>query len=74
MFLQSPLHTSHGLMRGNWSSDDSFAFGRTGFELTAEQRTAALEHFAWTQGVTAAHGSYHVDQAAVGHSQLDDYR
>src|SRR5215471_1958414 len=40
--LQSKAHTSHGLMRRTWSSDDSFAFGRKGFELTAEQRAMAF--------------------------------
>jgi hypothetical protein len=40
--LQSKAHTSRGLMRRVWSSVDSFAVSRTGFELTAEQRAVAV--------------------------------
>ena len=40
--LQSKAHTSRGLMRPVWSSVDSFAVNRTGFELTAEQRAAVF--------------------------------
>jgi hypothetical protein len=45
--LRSKAHTSRGLMRRVWTSDESFALGRTGFELTAEQRAAAVDHLAW---------------------------
>jgi hypothetical protein len=38
--LQSKAHTSGGLMRRLWSSDDLFAVSRTGFELTTEQQAA----------------------------------
>jgi hypothetical protein len=38
--LRSKAHTSHGLMRGVWTPDDSFAVRRREFELTAEQRSA----------------------------------
>ena len=44
--LQSKAHTSSGLMRRIWSADDSFAFSRIGFELTAEQRAAAFGYLA----------------------------
>jgi hypothetical protein len=47
--LQSKAHTSRGLMRRIWSSDESFAFSRTGFELTAEQRAAAFGYLAREQ-------------------------
>ena len=39
--LQSKAHSSRGLMRSTWSSDDSFAFSRRGLELTVEQRCIA---------------------------------
>jgi hypothetical protein len=55
--LQSKAHTSRGLMRRIWSSDDSFAFSRTGFEVTAEQRAAAFGHLAWNEREPATHRS-----------------
>ena len=41
--LESKAHTSHGLMRAMWPSDELLSNDRRGFELTAEQRAAA-EH------------------------------
>jgi len=42
--LQSKVHTRRGLMRAIWTSDQSFAFIRDGFELTPEERATALSH------------------------------
>lgn len=72
--LRSTVHISRGLMRANWSSDDSFAFGGTGFDLTAEQRAAAFGYIVRNEAQPTAHGSNHVNQAGVGHSQLGDFR
>jgi hypothetical protein len=47
--LQSKVHTSRGLMRQVWSSSDSFAISRSGFELTGEQRAAASGYLAWNE-------------------------
>jgi hypothetical protein len=55
--LQSKAHTSRGLMRRVWSSDDSFAISRTGFQLTGEQRAAAFGDLAWNERETATHTS-----------------
>jgi len=64
--LQSKAHTSSGLMRRIWSSVDSFAVSRTGFELTAEQRAAAVGSLARNERQPATHRSSHVHQAWVG--------
>jgi hypothetical protein len=64
--LQSKAHTSRGLMRRIWSSVDSFAVSRTGFELTAEQRAVAVGSLARNERERATHRSSHVDQAWVG--------
>lgn len=48
--FQSKLHTTHGLMRATWPSDELFSVDRHGFELTADQRTATekwLQTFGW---------------------------
>ena len=55
--LQSKAHTSRGLMRRVWSSNDSFAVSRTGFQLTAEQRAAAFGDLAWNEREPATHTS-----------------
>jgi hypothetical protein len=57
--LQSKVHTSRGLMRRVWSSVDSFAVSRTGFELTAEQRAVVFGHLAWTERQPATHSRNH---------------
>jgi len=49
--LQSKAHSSRGLMRRIWSSGDSFALSRAGFELTTDQRAAAFAYFAWNERV-----------------------
>ena len=40
--LRSKSHTTRGLMRAAWPSDEFFAFNRNGFELTPEQRATAF--------------------------------
>jgi hypothetical protein len=55
--LQSKAHTSRGLMRSVWSSVDSFAVSRTGFEITAEQRAAVFGYLAWNE--RQPHGRNH---------------
>jgi hypothetical protein len=57
--LQSKAHTSRGLMRRVWRSDDSFAVSRSGFELTAEQRAAIFGYLAWNERQPATHGRNH---------------
>ena len=44
--LRSKSHTTRGLMRAAWHSDEFFAFNRNGFELTPEQRATAFGN-AW---------------------------
>ena len=46
--LSSRAHTRHGLMRATWPSDELFAAWRGGFELTAEERVAAVRAVGWT--------------------------
>jgi hypothetical protein len=36
-------HTAHGLMRATWPSDEFFAINRSGFELSSEERDAAVQ-------------------------------
>jgi hypothetical protein len=43
--LKSKEHTPRGLMRATWPSDEFLAIGRSGFELTPQQREIAA-HFA----------------------------
>jgi hypothetical protein len=47
-FLSSRVHTRRGLMRAIWPSDELFAAWRGGFELTAEERVAAVRAVGWT--------------------------
>ena len=42
--LRSPTHTSRGLMRAAWSSEDFFGIHRSRFELTAAQQHTAAAH------------------------------
>jgi hypothetical protein len=42
--LRSKGHTTRGLMRAAWHSDEFFAFNSNGFELTPEQRAAAFDN------------------------------
>jgi hypothetical protein len=42
--LQSKIHTPHGLMRAIWPSGEFFAVRRSGFDLTATERAAAVQH------------------------------
>jgi hypothetical protein len=39
--LRSKVHSRRGLMRAVWTSDQSFALFRDGFELTAQERATA---------------------------------
>lgn len=39
--LRSKVHTQRGLMRAKWTSDQSFALFRDGFELTSQERATA---------------------------------
>jgi hypothetical protein len=41
--LQSKGHTTRGLMRATWPSDEFFAMNRSGFELSAHERDAATQ-------------------------------
>ena len=43
--LKSKLHTPHGLMRANWLVAECLSIDRHGFELTAQQREAVVQHF-----------------------------
>lgn len=51
--FQSKMHTSQGLMRATWPSDELFAMDRTGFELTADQRIEAQDRLTALLGTTA---------------------
>lgn len=42
--LRSKVHTSHGLMRAVWTSDEIFDFSHRGFELTAREQTTASDY------------------------------
>jgi hypothetical protein len=44
--LQSKAHSSRGLMRRIWNSDDSFGLSRAGLELTTDQRAAVIAYLA----------------------------
>ena len=50
--LRSRGHTTRGLMRAAWPSDEFFAFNRNGFELTPEQLAAAFDNL-WIDSATA---------------------
>ena len=52
--LRSKAHSSSGLMRRFWNSDDSFGLSRAGLELTTDQRAAAIAYLARNQQVPAA--------------------
>jgi hypothetical protein len=41
-FLGSKIHTSAGLMRSAWPSNEFFGLGRDGFQLTPEQQATAV--------------------------------
>ena len=51
--LRSKVHTPNGLMRAAWASGEFLSFRRDGFELTSEQRAAALRSFNSTQNPKA---------------------
>ena len=74
LLLRSKTHTSRGLMRAIWSGDDSFGFRRRGFELTAEQRAAAIGYLAGNGRGPTPNGGNHVDQAGIGQPQFGDSR
>ena len=42
--LKSRLHTRRGLMRANWLVNECLSIDRSGFELTAQQREAVVQH------------------------------
>lgn len=45
--FQSKLHTRRGLMRPDWSADETFGLSRKGFALTSQQQATAVECL-WT--------------------------
>jgi hypothetical protein len=72
--LQSKAHTPRGLMRPIWSSDDSFAASRIGFELTPEQRAAAFDNAARDERESAAHGSKPSGGPGLAHNASADQK
>jgi len=42
--LRSKVHAGRGLMRATWTSDQTFAVIREGFELSSQERATALGH------------------------------
>jgi hypothetical protein len=59
--LRTRAHTSRGLMRPAWTSDDSFALTRVGLELTPEQREAAFGYLASKEQAPATDRGHGVD-------------